>query len=46
MTQDYLKEFYRVKMVKEVLKFVRDIFKDTFTDILDFFTGVVYDEKD
>ena len=33
-------------MVKEVFKFVRDIFKDTFSSIVDFFTGAIYDEKD
>lgn len=32
-------------MVKEIFNFVRDIFKDTFTAILDFFTGAIYDEK-
>lgn len=35
-----------MKMVKEIFIFVRDIFKDTFTSIVDFFTGVFYDEKD
>lgn len=33
-------------MVNEVFIFVSDIYKDTFTHLLDFFTGVVYDEKD
>lgn len=33
-------------MVKELFKCVRDIFKDFFTDVLDFFTGAIYDEKD
>lgn len=34
-----------MKKVKEIFTFVRDIFKDTFTDLLDFFTGANYDEK-
>lgn len=32
-------------MVKEVFNFVRDIFKDSFSAIGDFFKGVFYDEK-
>lgn len=46
MIQDYLKECYRVKMVKEIFISVCDIFKDTFTDLIDFLTGAIYDEKD
>lgn len=46
MIQGYLKGCCRVKMVKEIFISVRDIFKDTFTALLDFFTGAFYDEKD